>query len=257
MGLGNGKGAEAEMDLLQVLFHQFPLSARGWPAALSRRPAGRDPVEQAVQQGQEFSVVDPPGGGNDDILGPVGVIPVADDEVAGKGAHARLCADDRHAEGVSLPEILGKQVVNQVVGGVFEEADLLENDFPLLFDLLRVEQGVEKDVGEERHRLREELVEDLGVIADVLAAGECVEDPAEGVDLPGDLQGAPLRGSLEEEMLDEMGDTVELNPLVPGAAGNPDADGYRVGMGNIFGDDANAVVENRFFDHVNTIPGYA
>src|SRR5690349_8257801 len=118
-----------------------------------------------------------------------------------------------------------EEVVDQVVRRVLHHIDLLEHDASLLLDLFGVEGGVEEDVGEEVYGVGEELVEDLGVVADVLAAGEGVQDAAHRVDLPGDVQGAAAGGSFEEKVFYEVGDAVQLPPFVAGAVGDPDTYG--------------------------------
>ncbi len=88
-----------------------------------------------------------------------------------------------------LPEILGKNLVHQVVGIVFVHLDLFENHAPLAHDVFIVEDWIQHQVGENVERSGDMLIEDLEVEADGFFAGERVEISADRVDLAGDALG--------------------------------------------------------------------
>ena len=126
-----------------------------------------------------------------------------------------------------LPEILGEQLVDEVVRRVLDHLDLFEDDLLLALDVVGAERRVHHDVGEHVDGERQVLVEHLDVVARVFLGGERVHLAADGVDRLGDVLGAPGRRALEEHVLDEMGDAALLLRLVARAARQPDADADR------------------------------
>ena len=131
-----------------------------------------------------------------------------------------------------LPEPLGEQLVDEVVGRVLDHLDLFDDDLLLALDVVAAERGPHDDVGQDVDRQREMFVEDLDVVARVFLGGEGVHLPADGVDRLRDVLGAPRRGALEEHVLDEMRDTALLDRLVARAAREPDTNAHRTDMGH-------------------------
>ena len=136
-----------------------------------------------------------------------------------------------------FPEILGENLVDQVVGIVLVHLDLFENDAALAHDVFVVEDRVQHQVGENVERRGNMLIENLEVEADGLFAGECVEVSADRIDFARDLlRGARLR-SFENHVFDEMRDAVHFGQLMPRAGPDPHAHGNRPDMLHALGQD--------------------
>ena len=167
--------------------------------------------------------------------------------------HRALGPLDRAAKRMPLPVVLAEQVVHQLVRGVLDHPDLLEDDFPFLFDIIRREARGKDDVGEQIDGDRQVLVEDPRVEAGVFLAGEGIHLPADGVDDERDLLGGPSHRPLEDKMLDEVADAVHLRRLMTGAGPQPDPQRNRTDMRHGFSDHGQAIAENLFANH----PGWA
>ena len=124
-----------------------------------------------------------------------------------------------------LPEILGKDLVHQVVGIVLVHLDLFENDASLAHDVFIVEDWVQHQVGENVECSRNMLIEYFEVEADGLFAGERVEVAADRIHFARNaFCGARLR-SLEDHVFDEVRDAVHLRQLMPGTGPDPHTHG--------------------------------
>ncbi len=88
---------------------------------------------------------------------------------------------------MALPERLGENLVDEVVGRVLDHLDLFEDDLLLAFDVDLAERGAKDDVRQDVDRKRQMLVEHLDVIARVLFGRKRVELAADGVDRLGNL----------------------------------------------------------------------
>src|SRR6185295_472236 len=103
-------------------------------------------------------------------------------------------AADRLAEGAVGPEVLGEEIVDELVRRVLALQDLLQDDGALAIDLLWIETRVQENVGQDILGDVQMLAEDLGVVTGVFFAGEGVDEAADGVDLLGDLRRAATLG---------------------------------------------------------------
>jgi hypothetical protein len=92
--------------------------------------------------------------------------------------------------------------------------DLVEDDVALGLDVLAADHRVRDHVTQHVHGQREVLVEDPGVEAGVLLGGERVELPADRVQGDRDVQGGPLGGALEQQVLEEVRAAVQRRRLV-------------------------------------------
>ena len=193
----------------------------------------------------------------------------ADDEIAGREVvsveavdhgtleflHGVARAQNRQAEGVVLPETLGEDFVDEVVGIVLIHFYFFENDAALLRDVAGIEDGMEDEIAEDIHGERKMLVENFDVEADAFLRRECVHVAADRIDLAGDGFGGAGLGSLEDHVLDEVGDAVEFGIFVARAGLQPDADRDRANVGHLLGDNGQAVRQDlttnaaRFFYH--------
>src|SRR5574340_290324 len=114
--------------------------------------------------------------------------------------------------------------MDEVIGGVKDHLYLLEHDHLLPLHLGNVELRVDEYIGQEVYGAGEVLVEHLGKEAGILPACEGVQDTSDGLYLLRDVQGCPFSCTLEEHVLDEMGNAVKASGLISGARDDPDAD---------------------------------
>src|SRR5260370_5776767 len=106
---------------------------------------------------------------------------------------------------MTLPEVFGEQVVDEIVGSVFGLRDFLQYNLALTFDFGGIEDRLEKNIGEHVGRHLEVLAEHLGVVASVLLTGERVEHAADAIESLGYFCGGSLLCALLKQMLDEKG----------------------------------------------------
>jgi len=124
-----------------------------------------------------------------------------------------------------FPEALREELVDEDIGVIFVDFDLFENDAPFALDVGRGEDGVQDEVAENVEGDGDVVGEGLDVEADGLFAGEGVEIAADGVHLAGNELCGAGAGSLEEHVLDEVGDAVGFCGLAAGAGLDPDTHG--------------------------------
>ena len=115
-------------------------------------------------------------------------------------------------------------VEDDVVRGVERLADLLQDHPALDLDVGRLEQRVQHDVGEDVERALDVRLQHPRVVGGHLLAGIGVDVAADVLDLLGDPPRGPGRRALERHVLEEVRDAVLLDPLVPAAGGEEDAD---------------------------------
>ena len=153
-------------------------------------------------------------------------------------------AEDGTAERITLPELLGENLVDQVVRIVLVHLDLFEDDALLACDVFAGKGGMKDEVGEDVERGLSLLFKHLDVEADIFLAGEGIQVAAHAVDLAGDLLGGAGGGALEDHVLDKVGDAVALGRLIPRSTGNPDTHGKAVHVRHPLGKDEHAVGQN-------------
>ena len=137
--------------------------------------------------------------------------------------------------------LLGEELMDEVIRRVLDHLDFLGDHFLLALDVVRPERRPHHDVRQHVDRQRQMLVEGLDVIARVFLRGKRVHLPADGVDRLGDVFSAARFGALEQHVLDEMGDAVQLERCVAGAARKPHADAHRPDMRHPLGKEAETV----------------
>ena len=140
-----------------------------------------------------------------------------------------------------FPEILGKDLVDEVIGIILVHLDLFEDHAALAGNVVCRECGVQHQVGENLKRDGNVFVEHLNVEADAFLGGEGVHIAADGIDLAGNLLGGAVLGAFENHVLDKMGDAVRLRGLIARAGFEPDADGSRTDVLHLLGDHSEAV----------------
>ncbi|MNC85040.1 hypothetical protein D3C83_06120 [compost metagenome] len=142
------------------------------------------------------------------------------------------------------PEVLGEELVDEVVGRVLDHLDFFEDHLLLALDVFGAERRVHDDVRQDLDRQRQVLVEHLDVIAGVLLRGEGVHLAADRINRLRDVFGRARGGALEEHVLDEMRDAALLLRLVPGAAREPHADADRPNVRHPLREKTEAIRQN-------------
>ena len=134
----------------------------------------------------------------------VGVFIVGEDVLPRKGTYILRLPQDWPPHGLSLPEGLQEEVVNQVIGGILNHLYLLKNDPSLPLDLLLGKAGVYNDIREKINPHRKVLAEELYIETGILQAREGINHPAYRLHLSGNINGVPPLCPLEEEVLNEV-----------------------------------------------------
>src|SRR6266508_933794 len=138
---------------------------------------------------------------------------------------------------------LRDEVVDKLLGAVLDHGDLLQDDLALGVEV--GEGRCEDHVGHHVERLLDVVVEDPSIDDRVVARGRGVELAAEGVEDLGDLLGRVGPGTLEEEVLEEMGHPCAAVVLVARARSDPQADRRGANAGERLADHPRAAVELR------------
>ncbi len=157
-------------------------------------------------------------------------------------------AKNRATERMLGPEATRENVVEKILGIVHVHLDFFEDDLAFFPDVAGIELGTKNEVGDNVEGDGQMLVEDFGVEANLLLRGERIEHAADRVHFAGDSFGGAALGTLENHVLDEMGEAVFFRNFAAGAVADPDADGDGAHVGHGLGDDHEAVAENVFLD---------
>jgi len=181
------------------------------------------------------------GGGYDNIAGrePVGI--GVEHGLALEFLYGFFGPQDGFAERMIFPEVLGEDFVDEIIGIVFVHFNFFEDDAALAGNVLGSESWVQNQIGENFKSDGSVFVEYLDVEADAFLGGESVHVAADGIYLAGDLFGGAVGGSLENHVLDEVGDAVCLRRFIARTGLEPDADGSRADVLHLLGDDGEAV----------------
>ena len=177
-----------------------------------------------------------------EAISPVAGLKELQQIAATKGLDPFLRPENGKSEGVVPPEHLLEEIMDVVVGGVFDHPDLLEDHRPLPADLRLVEARPGEDIGQKIDGQLQVVIRDLDVEGGEFLPGGGVHDAADGIDGGGDIEGGPPLGSLEQHVLNEMGRAVGQAGFMAGTAFHPGADGDRPDMVDLLGDQADAVV---------------
>ena len=179
MVLGQRLGAKHDVALLEL-----------FPANLDHRRDDRSGLvgggtgvrrvdERGFQQLAHPIVIEVSDRDHHEIRRDVGLREIVAQRFLIEGADARRRAENRPPERMVVPETLGEQLVDQVVGRVLDHLDLFEDDLLLALDVFVQEQRVGDQVRQDLDRQRQMLVEHLQVIAGVFLRRK-------GVDLAAD-----------------------------------------------------------------------
>ena len=103
-----------------------------------------------------------------------------------------------------LPEILGEDLVDEVVGIVLVHLDFFHDDAAFASDVSGIKNRVENQIAQNIERGRNMLVEHLNVEANTFFGGEGVHVAANGIHLPRNFLGGAVLGAFENHVLNEM-----------------------------------------------------
>ena len=190
-------------------------------------------------------MVDGAGRRHDEVRRPVPALEEGAHRPGVHGGDRVVRADDVPAERVVGEERPPEQLLHRVLGAVVGGGELLQDHVPLGPDVLRPQERLRHDVGqqldaERRGPCRHAQVEDR-----LLLGGVGVEVATGGVDGHRDPLGVPRRGALEQQVLEEVRDAGLLDRLVPAADADPDPDGDRAGPVDRLGHHPGAVGQRR------------
>src|SRR5581483_3045740 len=214
--------------------------ARGIAA---RDALARELAEGAPRQRQHLLVLDIAGGGQQHAGRGIVAAHIVRDAVAIDAADDLAPAQDRPAHRLIRKSTLLEEVEDEIVWRVDRLADLLQDDSALALELVAVEDGVLKDIGENVDGEPDILLEHLRVIGRVLARGIGVQVPAHRLNLGGDVKRAAAFRTLEGHVLQEMGHAVDRRRLVARADIDPNTKRYRLDTVHRVGEDAHAALE--------------
>src|SRR5512133_990957 len=108
------------------------------------------------------------GSGNDDVIGTVMTLLVSKNHVTGEPADGAFGTENRVPQGMAAPETLVKTIVNGFFRRVVPHLDLLQDDLALPLDFIGRKGGVQKYVRQQIGHPRQQLGQNLGVIADIV-----------------------------------------------------------------------------------------
>ena len=109
------------------------------------------------------------------------------DRVAVEAADRLAGAKDRPPDRLPCPRRGAEMIEHEVVGGIVDRADLLDDDVLLAFEFFAIEPAVAIDLGQQVEREAAVLLEHMREIAGLLDAGLGVEVAADVLDRLGDL----------------------------------------------------------------------
>ena len=175
-----------------------------------------------------------PGRGHDEVVRRIGggvealKCPTAD------GRDHLRPPDHGSPEGVGPEDGLGDDVVDEILRVVLDHGDLLEHDLALRVEL--GEDGLVDHPDHDVERRLQPIVRNARIEDGRLARRGGVELAAEAVEDLRDLLSGMLRGALEEQVLDEVGDPRAVIGLVAGACADPEAERDGANPGHLLTD---------------------
>ncbi len=197
--------------------------------------------EMFGHQFHELLVLQMTCGGDDHVAGRKTLLVEIQHRIALELLDRVLGPQDGLAQGMILPEILGEDLVDQVVRIVLVHLYFFEDDAALAADVVGIEDRVQHQVAEHIHGDGQMLVQHLDVKADAFLGGKGVHVAADGIDLAGDFFRAAVLRALEHHVLDEVRDAVPLQVFVAGAGLDPDPDRGGANVLHLLGDEDQAV----------------
>jgi hypothetical protein len=189
-------------------------------------------------------VIDVADSSNNQVRRGVHTVEVAPQGRRGQRLDGLFRPENRAPERVPFPQMLGEQLVDQVVGGVLDHLDLFEHDLLFSFDVGRRKRWSPDDIGQHIKGNRQMFVEHLDVVARILLRREGVHLAADRVDRLRDVFRATSRRTLEQHVLDEVRDAALRLRLVAGTARKPHPDADRSHVRHLLCEKPEAVGEH-------------
>src|SRR5579871_1468880 len=249
VGDGQGRNAEAEVDLLEIaLFFEMNRRAGGGRRVVFFQCGGGQVAEFFFDEIENLLVGDVAGSGDQDVIGREPVL-----EAAAQGRLIEFADGFRGSEKGATermlgPEAAGKNVVEEIFGIVEIHLDLFEDHLAFFADVVGIETRAEDEIGDDVESDGQMLVENLGVETDLFFGGEGIEHAADGIHFAGDIFGGAAFGAFEDHVLEEMSEAVFGGVFAAGAIADPDADGDGADMLHGLGDDDQSVGKNVTLD---------
>ncbi len=159
--------------------------------------------------------------------------------------HRFLGSQDRLAQRMAAPEVLGKDLVHQVVGVVLVHLDLFEDHAPLTLDIALGKGRVQHQVAQHIECRRHMLIQHLDVEADGFLARKGVQVAADRVHFARNPLRRSRLGSLEHHVFHKMRDPVQLRDLMPRARPHPYAHCHRAHVLHPLSQDGQPIREDR------------
>ena len=241
--------SKADVTLLELLVSDQQLGHDGRRRVPHRLALRLNRTEGAADQLPEPIVLHVSGRRHDEVAGHIGPSKVLAKRLLGERPNRLAGAKNGSAERVALPEMLGEQLVHQVVGRVLDHLDLFDDHLFLALDVFLVKRRVEHDIRKNIDGTWQVFVEHLDVVAGTLLGRERIQQAAHRIDLLGDALRRPRRRAFEQHMLDEVRNTAPRLVFMPGATRQPDADADRPHVRHRLGEKTEAVGENLANDH--------
>ena len=118
--------------------------------------------------------------------------------------HCLLGTEDRLAQRMIFPEILGEDLMNQIVRAVLIHLDFFQNHTAFTSNVRPIEHRIEDQVAEYIHSNGQMIVKHLYVETNALLGGEGIHVAADRIHLSGNFLSGAMLGSLENHVLNEM-----------------------------------------------------
>src|SRR5258708_7617224 len=122
----------------------------------------------------EVPVLEVAGGADDEIARSKVVSIKAGDDRPLEFFHGVARAQNRQTESMVLPETLGEDFVDEIVGIILVHFYFFEDDPTLAREVAAIEDGMEDKVAEHIHRERKMLIEDFDIEADAFLIRESI-----------------------------------------------------------------------------------
>ena len=135
------------------------------------------------------------------------------------------------------PEILGEELVDQILGIVLSHANFFEDDGFFAVDFVFGEFRIQNHVREHVEGFGQMFIEDARIEANHFLGSEGIEHSADAIHFARDIFGGAPRRAFENHVLDEMRNAVQAGRFAARAGAQPDAHGNGVHVLHRLSDD--------------------
>jgi len=125
---------------------------------------------------------------------------------------------------MSIPQPGRMNLEDEVIRGIVDLSDFLEDDFPLESKIRVIQARGQHKVGQNIERERDVLIQYPALVGCVLPTGIGVQRPTNCLQRVGDLQSRAALRALEHHVLEEMADARVSIGFVGGSLPDPDSD---------------------------------